>query len=58
MLSRKMIIDHMQQNSLIPSTVELANKFIKSVKWAHQRYNTDLEKQKKKAKSDACNQQL
>ena len=48
----------MQQNSLLPSTIELANKFIKSVKWAHQRYNIDLEKQKKKAKSDACNQQL
>ena len=39
-------------NSLLPSTVELTNKFIKSVKCACQR---DLGQQKKKAKSDPWN---
>ena len=48
----------MQKNSLLPSTIELTNKLIKSVKCAHQRYHIDLEQQKKRAKSDACNQQL
>ena len=45
-------------NSLLPSTIELTNKFIKSVKYIHRRYHIDLEQQKKKAKSDTCNQQL
>ena len=58
MVSRKMIIDHMQKNSLLPSTIELTNKLIKSVKCAHQRYHFDLEEQRKKAKSDLRNQQL
>ena len=48
----------MQKNSLLPSTIELTNKLIKSVKCAHQRYHIDLEQQKKRAKSDACNEQL
>ena len=38
-VSRKVNIDHMQKNSLLPSTIKLTNKFIKSVKWARQRYN-------------------
>ena len=58
MVSRKMIIDHMQKKNLLPSTIELTNKFIKSVKCAHQRYHFDLEEQRKKAKSDLRNQQL
>ena len=58
MFSRKMIIDHMQKNKLLPSTIELTIKLIKSVKCARQRYHIDLEQQKKKANSDACNQQL
>ena len=58
MFSRKMIIDHMQKNKLLPSTIELTIKLINSVKCAHQRYHIDLEQQKKKANSDACNQQL
>ena len=56
MLSRKMVIDHMQKISLLPSTIELTNNFIKSVKCARQQYHIDLEQQKKKAKLDACNQ--
>ena len=58
MLSGKIIIDHIQKNSLLPSTSELTNKFIRSVKCACQHYHIDLEQQKKKAKSDACNEQL
>ena len=58
MLSRKMIIDHLQKNSLLPSTIELTNRFIKSVKCARQRYHIYLERQKKKKNSDVCNQQL
>ena len=57
-VSRKMIIDHMQKNILLPSTIELTNKFIKSVKCARQRHHFDLEEQRKKAKSDLRNQQL
>ena len=53
-----MIIDYMQKNSLLPSTIELTNKFIKSVKCTCQRYHIHLEQQRKKAKSDARNQQL
>ena len=56
MLSRKMIIGDMQKNSLLPSTIELTKKFIKSVKCARQCYHIDFEQQKKKTKSDACNQ--
>ena len=48
----------MQKNSLQPSTIELTNKFIKSLKCARQRHHIDLEQQKKKAKLHACNQQL
>ena len=48
----------MQKNSLLPSTTELTNKFIKCVKCACQCYHIDLGQQKKKAKLDACNQQL
>ena len=48
----------MQKKGLLSSTIELTNKFIKSVKCARQRYHVDLELQKKKAKLDACNQQL
>ena len=64
MVSKKMIIDHIpkkknkKQNSLPPSTIELTNKFIKSVKCTRQRYHIDLEQKKKKSKSDVCNQQL
>ena len=58
MVSRKMIIDHMQKNSLLPSTIELTNKFLKSVKCARQLYHFDLEEQRKKAKSDLRNHQL
>ena len=58
MVSRKMIIDHMQKNSLLPSTIALTNKFIKSVKFARQRFHFDLEEQRKKAKSDLSNRQL
>ena len=58
MVSRKMIIDHIQKNSLLPSTIELTNKLIKSVKCARQRHHFDLEEQRKKAKSDLRNQQL
>ena len=46
------------KNNLLPSTSELTNKFINSVKCACQHYHIDLEQQKKKAKSDACNKQL
>ena len=53
-----MIIDHMQKNCLVKSSIELTNKCIKSVNCGHQRYHIDFEQQKKKAKSDACNQQL
>ena len=57
-MSRKMIIDHMQKNCLVKSSIELTNKCIKSVNCGPQRYHIDFEQQKKKAKSDACNQQL
>ena len=55
MVSKKMIIDHMQKNSLLPSIIELTNKFIKSVKCVCQCYHFDLEEQRKKAKSDLRN---
>ena len=62
MVFKKMIIDHMQKKkkkkSLLPSTIDPTNKFIKSVKCARQRYHIDLEQKKKKAKSDVCNQQF
>ena len=57
-MSRKMIIDHMQKTCLVKSSIELTNKCIKSVNCGPQRYHIDFEQQKKKAKSDACNQQL
>ena len=57
-MSRKMIIDHMQKNCLVKSSIELKNKCIKSVNCGPQRYHIDFEQQKKKAKSDVCNQQL
>ena len=53
-----MIIDHMQKTCLVKSSIELTNKCIKSVNCGPQRYHIDFEQQKKKAKSDACNQQL
>ena len=57
-VSCKLIIDHMQKNKLLPSTIELTNKLIRSVKAAHQRDELDLEQQKKNAKQDESNQQL
>ena len=47
-----------KKKSLLPSTFALTTEFIKPVKCARQRYHIDLEQQKKKVKSDACNQQL
>ena len=57
-VSRKLIIDHMQKNNLLPSTIELTNKLIRSVKTARQRYQLDPEQQKKNAKHDEGNQHL
>ena len=39
----------MQKNSLLLSTIELTNKFIKSMECACQCYHFDLEEQRKKA---------
>ena len=61
MVSKKMIVDHIQKrkkNSLLPSTIELTNNFIKSVKCTCQCCHIDLEQQKKRAKSDVCSQWL
>ena len=57
MVSRKMIRSY-AKNSFLSSTIELTNKFIKSVKCVCQCYHIDLEQQKKKAKLDAYTQQL
>ena len=44
-MSRKMIIDHMQKNCLVKSSIELTNKCIKSVNCGPQRYHIDFEQQ-------------
>ena len=54
-VSRKLIIDHMQKNNLLPSTIELTKKLIRSVKTGRQ---LDPEQQKKNAKHDEGNQHL
>ena len=57
-ISRKMIIDHMQKNNVSPSTIEITRKLARSVKAACQKYHLDLEEQKKNAKKNECNEQL
>ena len=57
-VSCKLIIDRMQKNSLLPSTIEIINKLRRSVKAAHQRYEFDREQQKKSVKQDELNQQF
>ena len=57
-ISRKMIIDHMQKNNVSSSTIEITRKLARSVKAARQKYHLDLEEQKKNAKKNECNEQL
>ena len=57
-ISRKMIIDHMQKNNVSPSTIEITRKLARSVKAARQMYHLDLEEHKKNAKKNECNEQL
>ena len=40
----------MQKNNLLPSTIELTNKLIRSVNVACKQYQLDLEQKKKNAK--------
>ena len=48
----------MQKNSLLPSTIKITKKLIRSVKAARERCQLDLAQQKKSAKQDKHNQQL
>ena len=48
--SCKLLINHMQKNNLLPSTIELTNKLIRSVNVVCQQYQLDLEQKKKNAK--------
>ena len=57
-VSRKMIIDHMQKNNVSPSTIKITRKLARSVKAARQKYHLDREEQKKNAKKNECNEQL
>ena len=57
-ISRKMIIDHVQKNNVSPSTIEITRKLVRAVKAARQKYHLDLEEQKKNGKKNKCNEQL
>ena len=44
-VSHKLLIDHMQKNSLLPSAIKIISKFKRSVKTAHQRCELNFEQQ-------------
>ena len=56
-ITRKLIIDHMQKKNLTPSKIELSASLIKSVKASRQRYSVYLDEQKKLKVKDNIDKQ-
>ena len=56
-ITRKLIIDHMQKKNLTPSKIELSASLIKSAKASRQRYSVYLDEQKKLKVKDNIDKQ-
>ena len=55
-VSRKIIVDHMQNNSLLPSTITLTKELIWSVKGAQQKYQIQQEQRSELKKKQQTEQ--
>ena len=57
-VSRKIIVDHMRNNSLLPSTITLTKELIRSVKGARQKYQIQQDQQRSEQKKKQQTEQL
>ena len=57
-VSRKIIVDHMRNNSLLPWTITLAKELIRSVKGARQKYQIQQDQQCSEQKKKQQTEQL
>ena len=55
-VSRKIIVDHMRNNSLLPSTITLTKELIRSVKGARQKHQIQQDQQRSEQKKKQTEQ--